>query len=299
MEPERTLPQGGATEEEVPAALGTTATVPGATETVESAAASPATEIDWETEIRTRLADIPTERLYEWHPKLKDDFEGRTGRLARQQAEQLANARTQEAVTRMQLEWQRQQREAELDRMAKEDPFALAEQHIQGRQQTVQQSAVQQQIMAAAQGATAHWDNNVLLPALHKLPQADQQELMGRWQRGEYQPTVTPSGMQDWTPARLAFLQDAQERYAEHKSVAKVSERDRHHEKILEERLAALRAELIGAEAEAEGTVDTGGGSAGGGIPSPTQYAEASREQRQEWNARIPDLRHRWAAGKR
>jgi hypothetical protein len=300
MEPEQTPPQGLATEEALAAAAGTTATVPAATESPESAAPAPATEIDWESEIRTRLADIPPERLYEWHPGLRDDFNGRTGRLAQQQAEQIAAARTQEAMTRYQIATEQARQQAEMDRLAKEDPYAFAERYQQTKDQGARQQSLQQQIVSAQQAAAAHLDQTVLLPTMQKLPEAEQAEVWQRWQQGYYVPPIGPGGFPDWNQARVNFRDDVMDRYAEHKSTAKVSDAEKRHAKQLEERLAALRTELLGTAAEAEGAVDTGGGAAGGGgVPSPAQYASASAEQRKEWNARIPDLRHRWAAGKR
>ncbi len=301
MEPEQALPlESPATGGVEVATESAPASAPSVTTEAPSAAESPATETDW----KTRIADLDPDELYALHPKLKNDLDGKAGRLAQQQAERLRQSIEAEANARAYQTLQAQQQQAEFERLAKEDPFAFAERYQQSTQQSQAQRQQQQALTQAAMAHAAAVDQAVLFPMAQKLPEADQRELAQRLQGNYYaQQAQTQYGV-DWNKARSLYADDVLERYAEHKSSTKLSEVHKTFEKErkeLAELRAARAAEGLGVEAEAAGSPDLGGGSAGGtGGLTPQRWNAATSEQREEWKQNNPGaVEAMWAAMRR
>jgi hypothetical protein len=108
--PSSTTPDSAATPESTaaPEAAATTA------QPVESAE-----KIDWDS--------FDLEDLTRRSPKLARRLNGKAGELAQRQAAQLLEQQLETRKAQWQADWAAQQREAELDKLADEDPYAFAE----------------------------------------------------------------------------------------------------------------------------------------------------------------------------
>lgn len=211
------------------------------------AAAPTATEIDWD-----RISTLDPDELLTKHPKLRDTFEGRAGRLAQQRAEQIANAQLAQERQRMWVQMQQEQQRARLAELRESDPYAYVEE--QKRHEAQGQSAQQLQAAhaQAAMAAIAAYDQNVTYRLIEDLPADATAELARKQYANGYE-------------GRLQFAKDVRDLHAKTVVDRTTAELRSDYDRRWSEREAALRKELLGQEAENEGDVDTGGGSAAGG----------------------------------
>lgn len=256
------LPQEPATEPEEVAGIDTT---------TDEGTAAPAAATDdayWEW-----LSQQDPDTLLQRHAKLKDHYEGTTGRRAQEQAQRLAAQR--EATIRSQVAYEQEQ--ARLVALAREEaeysPFA--KQYLGQQQQAVSRD---QQIREMQQAA-ANLDANLLHPLGQKLSEQAQREILGKIQSGAYGT--------DWYGSRRAYAEDVLEHYANEVADRKVGETKAEYEKRLKVVDAARDKEALGTGDDE--TVDTGGGTSGGGGITPQRWVSASAEQRTKWKQENPD----------